>query len=193
MTSFSVLAIAALMFVYPPYPANAAADIAIGHTGAVGQNISVYQPVDIHAGVEAAWFAFKNGEFSPARQPVLNFGIGSPPVWLSLRIKNPEELSVHRNLLFETSWLDKIDAYFYHQDRLIDSYHTGDRQPFSQRPINNRFFVFGHDYWPGETVALIRVATPDPMLLPIYFLDTETLNDRNILQAYSYGFSGQNG
>jgi diguanylate cyclase (GGDEF)-like protein len=188
MTSFSVLAIAALMLVYPSHPVNAAAeDIAIGHTGAVGQNISVYQSADIHAGIEAAWVAFKNGEFSPASQPVLNFGIGSPPVWLALRIKNPEELSVHRNLLFEISWLDKIDAYFFHQDRLIDSYHTGDRRPFSQRSINNRFFVFGHDYLPGETVALIRVETPDPMLLPIYFLDTEALTDRNILQAYSYG------
>jgi diguanylate cyclase (GGDEF)-like protein len=188
MTSFSVLAIAALMLVYPSHPVNAAAEgIAIGYTGAVGQNISIYQSADIHAGVEAAWIAFKNSEFSPASQPVLNFGIGSPPIWLALRIKNPEKLPVHRNLLFETSWLDKIDAYFFHQDRLIDSYHAGDRQPFSQRSINNRFFVFDHDYLPGETVALIRVETPDPMLLPIYFLDTEALTDRNILQAYSYG------
>lgn len=188
MTSFSVLAIAALMLVYPSHPVNAAAEgIAIGYTGAVGQNISVYQSADIHVGIEAAWVAFKNSEFSPASQPVLNFGIGSPPVWLALRIKNPEKLPVHRNLLFETSWLDKIDAYFFHQDRLIDSYHTGDSQLFSQRSINNRFFVFGHDYLPGETVALIRVETPDPMLLPIYFLDTEALTDRNILQAYSYG------
>lgn len=186
MNHFFVLTITVLMFICQALPAKGAIDSTVHYTKAIDRHIDVYRIAD--ADVRTVWIAYKNGEFSPAAKPVLNFGIGSSPVWLALRISNPEKSAMLRHLLLETSWLDKIDVYFFHDDRLIDSQHAGDKQPFSQRPVDHRFFVFSHEFAQGETVALIRVETPDPMLLPIYFLDTEALDDRNILQAYSYGF-----
>lgn len=188
MNYLSVPAIAVLMFICQALPAKGVIDSSSYYPGAIDRYVDVYQATDNGIDLETAWSVYKNGGFSPATKPVLNFGIGSTPVWLALRVKNPEEPAVLRHLLFETSWLDKIDIYFFRDERLIDSQHAGDKQPFSQRPVDHRFFVFSHEFAHGETVALIRVETPDPMLLPIYFLDTEALNDRNILQAYSYGF-----
>ncbi|KFI17823.1 diguanylate cyclase, partial [Nitrosococcus oceani C-27] len=92
-----------------------------------------------------------------------------------------------RNLLLETSWLDKIDVYHFHGNQLVNSYHIGDSQLFSQRPLNHRFFVTEHNVGTGDTTVLIRVESDDAMVLPIYFLTAEETADRNMLQAYSYG------
>lgn len=90
--------------------------------------------------------------------------------------------------MFETAWLDKIDVYFLQRDQVTNSYRTGDNLPFLERPLNHRFFVMGHDFAQGETTILIRIESADAMVLPIYFMSTEKLNDRDVLQAYSYGF-----
>src|SRR4030065_2660757 len=73
---------------------------------------------------------------------------------------------------FETSWLDKIDVYFLQENQLVNSYHVGDSLLFSERPLNHRFFVTGHSFEYGKTTVLIRVESPDPMVLPIYFMST---------------------
>jgi len=95
---------------------------------------------------------------------------------------------VRRNLLLETSWLDKVDIYFLRQSELIDSYHTGDSLIFSQRPLDHRVFATGYDFSVGEITVLMRVESDDAMVLPVYFISDEKLADRNQLQAYSYGF-----
>ena len=75
---------------------------------------------------------------------------------------------MQRNLLFETSWLDKADAYFLLGERLAGSHHTGDSLLFSQRPVNHRFFVPGHAFGTGETTVLVRIASTDALVLPIF-------------------------
>jgi diguanylate cyclase (GGDEF)-like protein len=154
----------------------------------IGRHIQFYLSNDIHLGMHDALEAFRSGHFSSSDHSVINFGIGSKPVWLALQVRNSGHGSAHRNLLFETAWLDKIDIYFLQGDQLINSYHVGDSLLFSKRPLNHRFFVAGHLFEQGETTVLIRVESPDPMVLPIYFMNTENITDRNALQGYSYGF-----
>ncbi len=163
-------------------------DVAIEYKETIGQYIQIYQSDDSHASMHDALDAFNKRYFALSANSVINFGIGSKPVWLALQISNSGETAIHRNLLFETAWLDKIDVYFLQRDQLINSYHTGDSLPFSERPLNHRFFVMGHDFAQGETTILIRIESADAMVLPIYFMSTEKLNDRDVLQAYSYGF-----
>lgn len=137
--------------------------------------------------MQSAYDAFQNGDFSKSPDSVLNFGIGAKPVWLAFRVRNHTHDYALRNLLLETSWLDKIDVYYLHENKLVNSYHIGDSQLFSQRPINHRFFVTEHDFRTGNTTVLIRIESDDAMVLPIYFLTVKETADRNMLQAYSYG------
>ncbi|PSJ18526.1 sensor domain-containing diguanylate cyclase [Nitrosomonas supralitoralis] len=153
----------------------------------IGQQIHIYRSENNHLSFRSAYEAFKYGHFSQSSNSVLNFGIGAKPVWLAFYVRNNTHNYVSRKLLFETPWLDTIDVYFLQKDRLVNSYHLGDSLLFSQRPINHRFFVNKHDFGVGDTVVLIRVESADAMVIPIYFLTSEEIADRNTLQAYSYG------
>lgn len=154
----------------------------------MGQYIQIHQSGDTHLNLDDALEAFRNGHFSSSNHAIINFGIDSKPIWLALQVKNSEHHTIHRNLLFETPWLDKIDVYFLQENQLISSYHTGDSLAFSQRPIKHRFFVAGHHFEHGETTILIRIESIDAMVLPIYFMNSEDIADRQMLQGYSYGF-----
>jgi len=154
----------------------------------IGQYIRVYQSGNTYLNLNGALEAFRNGYFSSLNHTIINFGIDSKPTWLALQVRNSEHNTIHRDLLFETSWLDKIDVYFLQENQLINSYQTGDSLVFSQRPLKHRFFVTGHHFEHGETTILIRVESIDAMVLPIYFMSSGNIADRLILQGYSYGF-----
>lgn len=163
-------------------------DVSRAYPEMIGQYFRIYRSDDVHISMDDALNALRNGYFTQSGNSVINFGIGSKPVWLALQVSNSGESAVQRNLLFETSWLDKVDAYFLQGDRLAGSHHTGDSLLFSQRPVNHRFFVLGHAFETGETTVLVRIASTDAMVLPIFFMSAEELADRNTLQAYGYGF-----
>lgn len=168
--------------------ANADIDVAAEYKETIGRYIQVYQPDDVDLRMQDALLAYRNGRFSPSGNSVLNFGIGAKPAWLAFKVRNDGNKAVRRNLLLETSWLDKVDIYFLRQSELIDSYHTGDSLIFSQRPLDHRVFATGYDFSVGEITVLMRVESDDAMVLPVYFISDEKLADRNQLQAYSYGF-----
>lgn len=162
-------------------------DVSKEYKETIGQHIQVYQGKNTELDLQGALEAFRNGYFSSTDQAVINFGIDSKPVWLALRVKNTEHQAIQRNLLIETSWLDKIDIYYLRHDQLINSHYTGDSLPFSKRPLNHRFFVTDHNYEYDETIVLVRVESIDAMILPIYFMSNENIMDRRMVQNYSYG------
>ncbi|MER0216162.1 MAG: GGDEF domain-containing protein [Nitrosomonas sp.] len=188
MKKLFVLLSMMLMSVFWCLTASAAINVAEEYKETIGQHIRVYQDEGIHWRMQDALVAYRDGRFSQSGSSVINFGIGAKPVWLAFSVKNDGHNAVRRNLLLETSWLDKVDIYFLRQDELTGSYHTGDSLLFSQRPLNHRFFVAGHDFSVGETTVLIRVESDDDMVLPLYFISNEALADRDQWQAYSYGF-----
>lgn len=167
---------------------NADIDVAVEYKETIGRYIQVYQQGNADLQMQDALLAYRNGQFTPSGNSILNFGIGAKPVWLAFKVRNDGYKAVHRNLLLETSWLDKIDIYFLRQGELIDSHHMGDSLIFSRRPLDQRFFVTGYDFSVGEITVLIRVESDDTMVLPVYFISDEKLADKNQLQAYSYGF-----
>lgn len=131
--------------------------------------------------------AYQAGQFSPGNSPVLNFGIGSKPVWIHFSVDNATAASLQKKLSIETAWLDQIEVYFRYQSRIIARYRTGDTLPFAQRPIESRYFVFDHAFAPGTSDVFIRLETPDPLVAPIYLLSPETSRLRQTQQELSYG------
>lgn len=125
---------------------------------------------------------------TPGRAPVLSFGMGSKPVWIRLTATNPLASNQIRRLTLANSWLDEIDLYFVAADRVIASYRLGDAHPFAERPLPERFFSVDHAFAPGSTDIYIRVATPDPIVLPIHLQSIEAATAQRGMQGYSYGF-----
>lgn len=142
-----------------------------------------HQPLTL----EQAQQAYEQDQFIHLGKTVLSFGIGVSPRWLVAEIENPLQDTMLRRLIIENSWLDKIDIYLLHNGKLVKQLQLGDSFPFTERVIKHRFFAFDHDYAPGVSRIFIRVETPDPLLLPIYFGSLGDSAQRDMFNGYSYG------
>ncbi len=154
----------------------------------IGKHVQFLQEQAEALSIDAARQAFARGQFRASETAFLRFGIGARPVWLEFEVSNPTASATRKRLLLKNSWLDRIDVYFLEQDRLAASFHTGDSRPFSRRPVENRFFLFDHDFPPGTTTVFIRAETPDPLVLPIYLTSFAQFEHSQAWEHYSYGF-----
>ena len=160
---------------------------AVDHDSAIGLSTDFLKEQAGRLTLPQVIAAYQAGQFSPGNSPVLNFGIGAKPVWLHFAVDNPAAAPVFRRLSIETAWLDQVDVYVLQQGRTVATYRVGDRQPFLQRPIMSRYFVFDHAFAQGTSDVFIRVETPDPMVVPLYLLNRESSRLRQTQQELSYG------
>ncbi|MCW8826431.1 MAG: sensor domain-containing diguanylate cyclase [Gammaproteobacteria bacterium] len=162
-------------------------DVSREYQQAIGKYAQILHEDSAHLTMSDALDALTQGRFIPSQRSVPNFGIGAAPVWLAVDVENLQSAVIQRRLQIETSWLDRLDIYLVNSGQLEREFHLGDRQLFSERPIEHRFFAFEHGFSSGNTTVLIRVESPDPMVIPIYLLEREDAHRRDILQGYSYG------
>jgi len=168
--------------------ADQASPLSIHNTNQlIGNNLAVLEETQQKLTLDEAIEVYQQGHFFNIDKDVLSFGIGVSPRWLVVEVENPEEEKITRRIVIENSWLDKADIYILKDKQLISQYHLGDSYPFSQRDIKHRFFAFDHDYSHGVSQIFIRVETPDPMLLPIYFGTLDESAQRDMFNGYSYG------
>ena len=185
---FTSIFIVIITITYTPLANAEAIDISNEYNEAIGKHLQFTREKNTQLSLREALKAFKNNQFTSSQSSVISLGLGSMPVWVAFDVINSKSTLINRNLLIETPWIDKLDVYFIDDKNLINSYKTGDSLPFSERATDHRFFAFEHRFKPGNTTILIRTETPDPMVLPIYFLNPKATQKRSSTQDYSYGF-----
>ncbi len=153
----------------------------------IGEYVTYLAETNKPLTLKQAQAAYGSGIFSKWNRPVLGFGIGASPVWLRFTVTNKGNETVTRRLTVENSWLDHADVFIIKDGKTIFHKAQGDSQPFAERSVKHRFFVFDHDYTPGISEVYLRAATPDPMLLPIFFGDETASAARDVINGYSYG------
>ncbi|MBS3954572.1 MAG: GGDEF domain-containing protein [Methylomicrobium sp.] len=154
---------------------------------ALGESASFMKETGWPLSVSEAVIARRDGQFRISDSPVISFGIGTQPVWIHFPVNNSGNSLITRRLLIENPWLDKLDVYFLSRERELISYHVGDSQPFSARPVPGRFFMFDHDFQAGITDIYLRVETADPIVIPVFLVSPTEAAQRNLIQGYSYG------
>lgn len=154
---------------------------------AIGKHVVYLAETEQPLSLDQARAAYDSGKFSRWEKPVLSFGIGSSPIWLRFTVTNKEKNKVSRRLIVENSWLDHAEIFIIKDGQTVNRQKTGDSFPLAERRVKHRFLVFEHDYAPGITEVYLRAATPDPMVLPIFFGDKEASSTQDISNAYSYG------
>ncbi|AFJ03679.1 GGDEF domain protein [Methylophaga frappieri] len=165
-----------------------AAELSVDHpSSSLGQFAEIFfEPEEIMTSAQAKHlFAEQAGVAIKETTP--NFGIGARPHWLSVTVNNPHEIMVERFLSVENAWLDDLQVFVFYQDKLESQFSMGDSYPFATRPYFSRFFDMPIQFKPGQTTLLVRVATPDPMMLPIYLNDAAAQAQRQEFDQYSYG------
>ncbi|TVP61066.1 MAG: diguanylate cyclase, partial [Halomonadaceae bacterium] len=74
--------------------------------------------------------------------------------------------------------LDRVDIYQVRDEETLHHSRVGNKQHFSERPINHRHFVIPLTFTPGETDRLyFRVQTSSAMQLPLTLWDPVTFYD----------------
>lgn len=154
---------------------------------AIGRHAAYLKETDGRLSLEQAIAAEGEGKFKNGDAEVLNFGIGAKPAWIHFSIDNATPQALLRQVAVENAWLDKVHIYIRHGGRTEAAYRLGDRQAFWERPIDSRFFVVDHAFEPGISDVFVRIETPDPMAVPVFFLSPEQARAREAKQDYFYG------
>ncbi len=179
--------VGALIFACSALASAAPLSAVMDHESAIGLSTRFLQEDQAQLTLPDAIAAYQAGKFAPAKNPVLSFGIGAKPVWIHFAVDNPTASPVEKRLSIEIAWLDRLEVYFRNPDGTVATYRAGDRQAFMQRPVASRYFVFDHAFGAGVSEVFIRVETPDPMVVPIYLLNSEASRIRQTQQELSYG------
>ncbi|MCV2350634.1 diguanylate cyclase [Paucibacter sp. Y2R2-4] len=152
----------------------------------LGDRVEVFveapgQPLDLQQARAA--------HFHPGTQPVLSFGLGARPVWLRLRIDNPQPQALNLHLQVGTTWLDRLEVYVLSpegqtQYRAL----TGDEQVPAQGLTPVQGFVLPVPIEVGRSELYVRLASNDPMLLPLTLMTAEQAHQIERQLSYGYGF-----
>lgn len=135
----------------------------------------------------AAQAAFVRGEGRAAGGRILSLGIGRSPVWIRLSLDNVSAQAQRRRLTIENAWLDHIEFHFLVAGSVVATHSAGDAQAADERGLGGRFFSVDHDFAPGVTDVYLRVATDDPLIVPVYLRELEQARQAGSDQGYRYG------
>jgi two-component system, sensor histidine kinase LadS len=142
--------------------------------------------------LQQALSAVQRGAFRPVRGMTPAFGIGERPVWIHLALQNPSATSLERRLTIDVSWLDHVQIDLIRDGQVLEHERLGDTLPQDRRPIPGRAFAVDLRIPPGRSAIMIRVATPDPMVIPVALRTparADTIANRdNITYGFFYGF-----
>jgi signal transduction histidine kinase len=95
--------------------------------------------------------------FTPSTSRSFNRGLDSSVFWLRFSLRNQQSEQQNWRLEIGPSSVDLLEVYLPRPDGRIDFWETGDQQPFSQREMAYRGFVFTLQVSPGaEQVVYIR-------------------------------------
>ncbi len=112
-----------------------------------------------------------------------NFGYTNSSYWFRLSLHNAsqqDELS--RLLVIDYPLIDHIEFFRVRNGVVIDQYSTGDKLPFSQRPVEHRNFIFPLDFYAGETNEVyFRIESSGAIQVPLsiwepqqFFIDDQS-------------------
>lgn len=138
--------------------------------------------------LEQAIAAYRAGDFTAAHEATLTFGIGADPVWIRFVLVNPGDRPLSRRVGVETAWLDDVDVHVRHGGATVAHYRFGDRRRNPEPRSLDRGFAFERAFPPGTSVVYVRVATPDPMVVPIRVESPAAATARSTWIHHSYGF-----
>ncbi|MFY7867214.1 sensor domain-containing diguanylate cyclase [Roseateles sp.] len=128
-------------------------------------------------------------QFSPSTQQHLSFGLGARSVWLRLSVDNPQAQVRNLHLQVGTTWLDRLEVYVLRPEgQLLQQALLGDEQVPAQglKPVQG--FVLPLQFEPGRSELYLRLASNDPLLLPITLMTPAQAQEIERQLSYGYGF-----
>ncbi|MFK7956274.1 MAG: 7TM diverse intracellular signaling domain-containing protein [Lysobacterales bacterium] len=116
------------------------------------------------------------------------FGFSAKAHWVTGEILNSSHPDSQWVLMLESALLDYLDLYVEDSSGTVIRSVSGDREPFSRRYVNHRYFSFPITIEPGQRVHIaLRVSSESTIQIPIRLMTLTTLADRNYLGQWGLG------
>lgn len=126
-------------------------------------------------------------------QSTLNLGFQLMPHWFVLDLETGSDIPQFWILEQPNPMIDVISVFLYADNQLLKQWHTGDRFPFAQRPVENAKFLFPLELQPRQRYQLyIRVDSTEAMEMPLtlaeQFRHAITSEQRAMVDGLFHGF-----
>ncbi len=167
---------------------QAIVDLSVQRALTAGQYANYFQESDGLLTLEQAILHFDSNSTRTGSGQSLSLGISVSPVWLKVRLNNPQGSAGLYRFSVETPWLDYIDAWLVHEGQVIKQVRGGDAFAYQDRPMQYRYFAFENALPKGETQLYMRVESVGPMAIPLRISESELATQRDISGSYQYGF-----
>lgn len=119
---------------------------------------------------------------------MVSFGLGQPPMWFAFAVDNPTEAPLTRLLLLSEAWLDEVEIHIVDPGGRLRSWRTGDRTVGAPGLDESLGYVAQHDFVPGRSTVLIRLATDESMMLNLRLRTPKGAQVEAKWKQYGYGF-----
>lgn len=156
--------------------------------GSIGLHADYLIEGELPLGLPEAVEKQRSGGFQPETNAAPNFGIGSRPVWLHLAVNNDTPADIERFFVGGVTWLDRLDVYVVHPDGSQTNTHTGDEIPDAPGLTPAVGYALPLHFPPGRNDIYLRIASTDPMAVPIALMSPKQLEERRLQLGYFYGF-----
>lgn len=105
--------------------------------------------------------------WQPVRADVPNFGYNLSTYWFVADIDHRDVSAESWVLEIAYPLLDRVNVFFERDGKIVRSFQTGDSLPFTNRPIDHRYFLFPLMLdKPGKTRIWIQVASSGTIQVP---------------------------
>ena len=130
----------------------------------------------------SARFAPPVGQRGRLQADSLNFGIRPSAVWLRVTLRNSSAEAVERRLEIAFPQLDSLELYVP-DEQGFRKMTAGDAQPFSQRPLPHRYFVFPLRLAAySEMTCYLRVASDSSLDIPAKLWEPQAFDSESLHQ-----------
>ncbi len=111
-------------------------------------------------------------------QPIIGgysvFGFSDSTYWVKFSLENKSDSEIRDLLAITYPLLDYIDFYVVKGNKIQQDYHTGDKLPYSSRPIPNSDFLFPINMHPNERVTVyLKVLSEGTVNIPLNMWNRE--------------------
>jgi len=139
-------------------------------------------------GVDEVRSAAIAARFRPLPGSTASFGFSHSAWWLSVELRNGSPTTQTPILRQSYPLLDHLEVWVLQGGRIVQHWQTGDRLPFSTRPIEHRDFLFPLELASGAgQTLLLRASSQGPVNVPLSLYQPTTLLSRIAAEQLALG------
>jgi two-component system, sensor histidine kinase LadS len=121
-------------------------------------------------------------------QTVLNFGLNHTIYWLRFTVAKTGVAPKPLVLEVAAPLLDSVHLYVIQNGKLVQENATGDRRPYSERPILHSKFLFPIDLAPSvDTQVIVRIQTETTKQIPMRLWNKEEFLKHDHVESTVFG------